>query len=886
MAAHEPFRFHSLDELKGQIQRLGLDLPVDDDLSVLKRPVNLAGRVCPNAIAVHPMEGCDGTAAGAPDALTFRRYRRFAGGGAGLLWMEATAVVPEGRANPRQLWLHKGTVGTFGELVQMARDAAHRSMGSDHRPVLVVQLTHSGRYSRPEGKPAPIIAHHSEVLDVQHDLPPDYPVISDDELERLQDRYVEAARCAVEAGFDGVDIKSCHRYLVSELHASFTRDNSRFGGSFENRARFVLEVMDKVREAVRGEIFVTARLNVYDAIPYPYGFGVDRQDANKPDLAEPIRLIGLMRQRGAIPLVNVSIGNPYWNPHYGRPFDVPVDGGAIPDEPPLAGVARLVDIARQIQQAFTDLPVVGTGYSWLRHFFPNVAAGVLRRGWATMIGAGRMAFAYPEFARDVIRSGRIEPRRACLACSSCTQIMRDGGRAGCVVRDPDVYSPIYKQGRLKDPAVVRQLASRCRDCVDPTCVAGCPAGVDVPGFLRELAAGNDREAYRILRQTNFLPEICALICPAEVQCEGACVERCFTEPVPIRALQEYVAWRARQEGWTRAHDLEPATPTGRHVAVVGAGPAGLACAGRLLSAGHTVSILDRVDEPGGLLRRVIPPQRLPDDVAAAELQAVLESSARLSWRLGTALTPERNLDSLMGEGYDAVFLALGLMASTPLPGSDRPASGVIDALSFLQQCRQGDLAHVPRRVAVLGGGNVAMDAALGAHRAGAVDVYVLYRRSFAEMPAWPSERDAALAEGIHFLILTQPLGYQADADRRLTGVRVARTRLGEPDDDGRRRPEVVSGTEHVIEAELAIEAIGQKAEAELRGVLPGVTFDQGGLVAIDPQTHATTRRGVYAGGDLVNGGTTAAQAIAEGYRAATAIDAYLRGAPGAVPQVG
>jgi len=296
----------------------------------------------------------------------------------------------------------------------------------------------------------------------------------------------------------------------------------------------------------------------------------------------------------------------------------------------------------------------------------------------------------------------------------------------------------------------------------------------------------------------------------------------------------------------------------------------------LLSLGHTVSVIDRAKQAGGLVRRVIPPERLPDDVAAAELQAILESCQRLHWRLSTSLTPGHDLDAVMAGGFDAVFLGLGLMGTQQLPGADRPAEGVVDALTFLEGYRHGLVEPVPQRVAVLGGGNVAMDAALSAHRAGARDVYVLYRRSFAEMPAWPSERDTALAEGVHFLILTQPVAYQTDTDGRLTGVCVARTQLGEPDTSGRRRPEIVPGTDHVIAVSLAIEAIGQRAEAELAAVLPGVVFDDRGLVAVDPATQATTRPGVFAGGDLVNGGMTAARAIAEGYRAALAIHALLR----------
>src|SRR5512135_1554115 len=210
---HQPFHFHSLQELGERIADLELDLKTSDDLSPLFEPATAAGLRLPNRLVVLPMEGCDARPDGSPAELTFRRYRRFAAGGAGVLWFEATAVVEEGRANPRQLRLHPGSAAAFASLVEEAHRAAKEALGDAHRPFLVLQLTHSGRYSRPGRRPAPIIAHHSPYLDPLQQLPPDYPVISDSELEQLEDRYVEAAALAQRAGFDAVDIKACHRYL-------------------------------------------------------------------------------------------------------------------------------------------------------------------------------------------------------------------------------------------------------------------------------------------------------------------------------------------------------------------------------------------------------------------------------------------------------------------------------------------------------------------------------------------------------------------------------------------------------------------------------------------------------------------------------------------------
>ncbi len=876
MAAHRSFPYRSLDELKSDIDRLGLTLPLVDDVGVLSEPVAFGPRQVPNRLAVHPMEGCDGLADGAPSELVFRRYRRFAAGGAGLIWFEACAIVPEGRANPRQLWIHQDTVDAFARLVDQTRQAAADAMG--HNPVLVLQLTQSGRYSKPEGKPAPIIAQHSGVLDPRGHLPADYAVITDDALDALQDRFVEAARLAARANFDAVDIKACHGYLMNELLASHTRADSRYGGSFENRTRLLCESARRIRGEVPG-LAVTSRLNLYDAVRYPFGWGVDRQDHRKPDLTEPIKLIGQLMQIGYGGL-NTTIGNPYYNPHYGRPFDEPVVGGYVADEHPLEGVARMVNLAAQVQQAYPDLAVVGTGYSWLRQFMPHVAAGAVKQGWVTLVGLGRGAIAYPDFARDLLESGRMMPTKTCIACSSCTQIMRDGGQAGCVVRDHEVYGPIYQQGRRSDPVEVRRMAKQCRSCVSPTCVTGCPAGVDIPGFIGAVADGDDREAYRILRRANLLPEMCAYVCPIEVQCEGHCVEQWIGQgATPIRDIQRYVAHRAREEGWTA---LEVAAePTGRRVAVIGAGPAGLACAAKLLEHGERVTIFEKGPRPGGKAGQVIPLGRLSSDLVAEEIEGIFKSAPpdRIEWRFDTPLTPDNNLDHVLDEGeFDAVCLAFGLGRSPGLT-DDPPPEGVFDAVDFLATLNADPTQRIAGRVAVIGGGNTAMDATAVALERGADDVYLLYRRGFAQMPAWPSERDRCVKAGVHFLILTQPLSYETDAQGRLRAVRVVRTQLGEPDDSGRRRPEPLPGTEHAIEVKWCIEAIGERVPAEIRELLPGVQTTSAGYLAVNVGPNArpwmTSRAGVFAAGDLVNGGTTVVQAAAEGYAAANAIIDHL-----------
>ncbi|HOX01958.1 MAG TPA: FAD-dependent oxidoreductase [Candidatus Paceibacterota bacterium] len=872
---HRAFHFHTLDDLRREISDLGLELPVAEDPRLLLEDADLSprGPRLSNRIVVLPMEGCDGRADGAPDELTWRRYRRFAAGGAGVLWFEATAVAAEGRANPRQLWLHEPVRAEFARLIEEIHRVARNHHGEPHRPLLVVQLTHSGRYSRPGRKPQPIIAHHSAFLDATHRLPADYPLISDDELERLEDAYVEAARQARAAGFDAVDIKACHRYLVSELLASHTRASSRYGGSWENRSRFFRNVVRKIRSAVPG-ILVTARMNAYDAMAYPYGFGVDRENPSQPDLTEPKELVGFLAEHGA-PLVNITIGNPYYNPHVNRPFDLPTSGAPMPEEHPLVGVDRFVRIVREIQQAHPAMAVIGGGYSWLRHFFPHVAAGVLQRGWTTLAGGGRMAFAHPDFPRALASAGHLDPQKACVACSACTQIMRDGGRTGCVPRDPDPYERIYREGRAEALDSILEMARSCRQCNDPTCIGRCPARVNIPVFVGHIAERRFREAYETIRQANALAAVCGYVCPAEVLCESTCINNHYTASVPIRHLQRWVSRMAVEEGWVAEPRTQPAASPWR-VAVIGAGPAGLAAAVHLASLGHRTVMIDSSVERGGSVDTVVPAERIPDAILRREIQDLLRSCGdRISGRqgrLGKGLT----LDDLNKEGFSAVVLAFGLSESVPLPGARRPQSGVVGALEFLAQCKRG--GRCQGTALVLGGGNTAIDAALAAKRAGANAVAIVYRRSYAEMPAWPLEREQAIQEGVSLLTLTAPLDYEIGGDGALKGLRVIRTQLGPADSSGRRRPVPIPGTEHVLPADQVIEAIGQRLDSGLLPGLPGLRLTESGLVWTQPNSLQTSRAGVYAAGDLVNGGTTVVQAVAEGARAAREVDRFLRSA--------
>lgn len=876
------FKLSSIEDLKQLSEQLGLQIDAIDNTGILARPVQAGSLLIPNSLAIHPMEGCDGDYQGNPDKLTFRRYERFAGGGAGLLWAEAIAVVPEGRANPRQLWLNEKSKDAFAAFIRRARQSASEKIGPKHKPIIVAQLTHSGRYSKPEGVAQPIIPQRDPYRDslapqyppnpnAKSRIPEDWPIVTDEYLDKLQQAYVDAARIAYEIGFDAVDVKSCHGYLINELHASRSRAG-KYGGPFENRTRFLLDVIDRIHKELGSDKPVVTRLGIYDAIPYPYGWGVDKNDYTKPDLTEPKKLIALLQKRG-VRLINITIANPYYNPHVGRPFNEPIVGGYQEPEHPLTGVARLINLAGEIQKEFPDMAFVGTGYSWLRTLFANVAAANKANGLITLAGAGRMAFAYPDFARDILTKGKMFPEKVCVACSGCTQIMRDSGKTGCVVRDNKVYGPIFEHGRMSDRDNLVRLAKACRKCQEPTCQLACPAGVQIPKFIGLFLDGKDQAAYEVLRESNIFPEVCAWLCPVEDQCEGNCLQGLIGDgPLPIADIQRYLAEQANKKGWSKLKI--PKKATGKSVAIIGAGPAGLACAAKLIEAGHTVTIFDKSAELGGMVESVIPADRKSDSLKN-EIAAVFKDipKDRLVLSLGKELSPDFNLNVIMAEGFDAVFVGMGLPKSISKCGEK--IDGVWDALEFLSAARQSDRLKVKgKSVMVIGGGNTAIDVAITAKQAGAKDVYVIYRRSFVEMPAWPAERDRAMNEGVHFMILTQPLKYNR-INGKLRSVTVCPTRLGEPDVSDRRRPENVESSAYNLDTDIVIEAIGQKSQQDTKEILPGIELKDD-LIKVKENSLATSRQKVFAGGDLVKGASTVVAAVSDGMKAATEINEFLK----------
>jgi dihydropyrimidine dehydrogenase (NAD+) subunit PreT len=415
-------------------------------------------------------------------------------------------------------------------------------------------------------------------------------------------------------------------------------------------------------------------------------------------------------------------------------------------------------------------------------------------------------------------------------------------------------------------------ADRCLECGGPhapaPCAVACPAGVDVPGFIGELAAGNPGDAAATIFAENLLGATCARVCPVEVLCEGACVlEHEGRRPIAIGALQRYATEWAFERGLAIRTAVRP---NGRSVAVIGAGPAGLTCAGELAARGYAVTVFDEREEIGGLVRYAIAPYRqvrepLPDEHHALEQLGV-------ELRLGTRIARREELEAIAADA-DAVFLGIGMGADTAVSylGDDLP--GVWDSLVFIEALKTGHLPDVGRRAVVIGGGNTAIDVAREAVRLGAEEVTLVYRRGEAEMPAYPHEIEEARDEGVRFQFLATPVRFLGT--RRLEAVECRLMSLGEPDESGRRRPVPLEGSEFELVADTAVKAIGQQARAEPAEWIEGLELDRG-AVKVDAATGRTTSPKFFAGGDAINGGASVVEAVRDGKRAAQAIDRWLQ----------
>jgi NADPH2 dehydrogenase len=456
----DPLRFQE------HLRSLQVAIPCDLELaptadSPFLLPLQRGGIKIGNRIAINPMEGWDGTPDGNPSELTYRRWQKFGASGAKLIWGgEAVAVSASARANPNQLVMAPHTREDIARLRAVLVAEHRRTMGSDDDLLIGIQLTHSGRYCRPHvhESPEPRILYHHPILDRRLNLPDDYPLLTDAEIEAIIENFHTAARAAWELGFDFVDIKHCHGYLGHEFLSAHTR-SGKYGGSFENRTRFLREIVQGIRANAPG-LEIGVRLSAFDTvpfrpdpaqssngkrgpgipddyehlIPFNWGFGLDPQNPTQADLTEPIRFLSLLEEL-QIPLVNLTAGSPYYNPHLQRPALFPPSDGYLPPHDPLIEVGRQLNVARQLKRLFPNLIVVGTAYSYLQDFLPYVAQPVLREGWVDAVGLGRMILTYPEILLDVAQGRPLQHKRICRTFSDCTTAPRNGLPSGCYPLD-------------------------------------------------------------------------------------------------------------------------------------------------------------------------------------------------------------------------------------------------------------------------------------------------------------------------------------------------------------------------------------------------------------------------------------------------------------------
>lgn len=456
--------FARLSDFIAHMRHLGLEMPCDEVVesgpsSPLAAPLEVDGLKIGNRLGIHPMEGWDCNADGTPSENTVRRWTRFGSSGGKLIWGgEACAVRPDGRANPHQLMMADHTQSSIAAMREALVKAHIAATGSDAGLVVGLQLTHSGRFCKPHDnrKFESIIAYHHPLLDRRFGVPANLEPISDEGIEQLIADYVIAAKRAQECGFDFVDIKHCHGYLGHELLGARSRPG-RFGGSFENRTRFLREIVAGIRTEAPG-LRIGVRLSAIDTLPfkpdqtdaapgqlgpgmpekfagsYEFGFGINPANPFEYDLADSKRFLGVLRELG-IHLVNITLSSPYYTPHYTRPALYPPSDGYAPPEDPYVGVMRHIAVVRDLKAAFPDMCLMGSGYTYLQEYLPNVAQAAVRRAMVDVVGLGRMVLSYPEMPLDVLAGRPVQRKRICRTFSDCTTAPRNGLVSGCYPLD-------------------------------------------------------------------------------------------------------------------------------------------------------------------------------------------------------------------------------------------------------------------------------------------------------------------------------------------------------------------------------------------------------------------------------------------------------------------
>ena len=436
--AQERFHYKSLEEVTQRAKELGVSLPFAADCTALGKPLAVGSRTLPNRLGIAPMEGADSLPDGSPSEYTTRRYVNEAIGGSAVIWFEAISIVEEGRSSRTQLLLTEDTLESYKKLTHAVKEAGMKANGFE--PYLIMQANHSGRYANPDNHPAPMIAYRNPELE-QYRAADDSCIVTDDYLKRLEEKFGEAAKLAKEAGFDAIDIKSCHGYLLAEILSAYNRPGL-YGGSYENRTRLLKNGILAAKPYEDGSFMVTSRLGLYDGYAYPYGFGVAVNGDATPDLTEPKRLVRELHDDYGLSMVDLTMGNPYATIHVTRPFDF---GKYEPDEHPFVGLDRMIHGIAAVKKAVPEMTIFASAPTYLRQYADLYAAGAVEQGMCDGMLFGRMAFADPDFANEILKNGRIDPKRVCLTCGKCGDLIRAHKPTGCVVRDPGTFLGFYRE---------------------------------------------------------------------------------------------------------------------------------------------------------------------------------------------------------------------------------------------------------------------------------------------------------------------------------------------------------------------------------------------------------------------------------------------------------
>ncbi|MCH3918388.1 MAG: flavin oxidoreductase/NADH oxidase [Spirochaetia bacterium] len=436
---HEKFHYKNVEDILAAADKLSVHLPFAKDTSILKTPLKVNGTLTlQNRMGIAPMEGADSYEDGSPSELTTTRYVNEAIGGSAIIWFEAISIVPEGRSSSHQLMLDKNNLEAYKKFTRTIKEAGIKANG--FAPYLVMQANHSGRYSNPNDKAAPLIAYRHPIYEKLRGAD-DSCIVSDAYLESLEEKFGEASKLAKEAGFDAVDIKSCHGYLLAELLSAYNRPGL-YGGSLENRTRLLRNGISAAKVYEDKDFMVTARLGIYDGFAWPYGFGVKQGEGKKPDFSEPISLVRTLHETYGLNLVDLTMGNPYVSIHVTRPFDM---GKYVPDEHPLEGEARMINGIGEIKKAVPDLKILASAPSYLRQFSDLYSAGAIEEGLCDGMLFGRMSFADPAFPNQIIHDGRIDASKTCVTCGKCGDLIRAKKPTGCVIRNSKMYLGYYKE---------------------------------------------------------------------------------------------------------------------------------------------------------------------------------------------------------------------------------------------------------------------------------------------------------------------------------------------------------------------------------------------------------------------------------------------------------